>query len=64
MLNIKKEIREEFHHEKFKEKWGFSPHYSCGIRQDLLSLLELDRDNLTVLDVGCACGGDLMNLQL
>ncbi len=50
-------------HEKFKEKWGFSPHYSCGIRQDLLSLLDLDRENLTVLDVGCACGGDLMRIK-
>lgn len=51
------------HHEKFKEKWGFSPHYSCGIRQDLLSLLDLEKENLTVLDVGCACGGDLMRIQ-
>jgi GT2 family glycosyltransferase/ubiquinone/menaquinone biosynthesis C-methylase UbiE len=48
---------------KFKHKWGFSPHYSCGIRQDLLSIMDLQKQGLTILDVGCACGGNLMRIK-
>jgi len=49
---------------KFAEKWGFSPHYSMGIREDLLDLMEHDtEDPIRVLDVGCACGGTLLKIK-
>lgn len=43
-----------------KEKWGFSPVYSLGIRSELLDLLDFSYDNLEILEVGCACGGTLL----
>jgi GT2 family glycosyltransferase/cyclopropane fatty-acyl-phospholipid synthase-like methyltransferase len=47
----------------FELKWGFSPRYSCGVREELLELMDFNKENLTVLDIGCACGGNLMRIQ-
>ena len=50
---------------KFTEKWGFSPVYSLGIRLDILQLIARhDRlQPVKVLEVGCACGGTLLELR-
>lgn len=41
-------------------KWGFSPTYSLNIRLSLLRYADIMKENLAVLDVGCAAGGTLM----
>jgi GT2 family glycosyltransferase len=49
---------------KFSEKWGFSPDYSLGIRLDLLHWIdEPETMSIRVLEVGCACGGTLLELR-
>ena len=50
---------------KFTEKWGFSPVYSLGIRLDILQLIARhDRlQPVKVLEIGCACGGTLLELR-
>ena len=48
---------------EFKEKWGFSATYSTGCNYGLLSLLNLNKQDLAVLDVGCACGRSLLEIQ-
>lgn len=50
---------------KFKDKWGFDPHYSAFIRYEIIGLI--DRPNkeemIRVLEVGCACGGTLLEIK-
>ena len=48
---------------KFTQKWGTDPQYSTYIRKNFLSKMELKKENLTVLEVGCACGGNLMTIS-
>lgn len=48
---------------QLKEKWGFAPQYACCIREELLNMMDLKKEHLTVLDVGCACGGNLMRIK-
>lgn len=48
----------------FKLKWDTNPLYSTNIRGEVLSLMDIYKDKLTVLDVGCACGGNLMTIKL
>jgi len=48
---------------QLKEKWGFAPQYACCIREELLKMMDLKKEHLTVLDVGCACGGNLMRIK-
>lgn len=48
---------------KFKTKWGFSPEYSAGIRYDLLTMLDLEKSDLSILDIGCACGGNFIFIK-
>ena len=47
----------------FYEKWGVIPAYSLMVRMDLLKYIDKDKENLSVLDVGCACGTNLMWLK-
>jgi GT2 family glycosyltransferase len=49
---------------KFEEKWGFSPNYSAYIRFDLIDQIDEPLDaKLKVLEVGCACGGTLLQIK-
>lgn len=49
---------------KFKEKWGFNIGYSCGVRNDILSLIDSPKDKtINVLEVGCACGATLIRIK-
>lgn len=48
---------------RFKAKWGFDPQYSGTVRQEMLRFINVEKDNLTVLDIGCACGGNLMRIK-
>lgn len=49
--------------ERFKEKWRFNPLYSSNIREDLLQYIQVQQKDLQVLDIGCACGGNLMRIK-
>lgn len=49
---------------KFVDKWGFDPHYSTYIRFEVAALADSPEDTpLTILEVGCACGGTLLHLK-
>lgn len=49
---------------KFEEKWGFNPIYSQNIRFEIINMMNSDPEApLNVLEVGCACGGTLMNIK-
>lgn len=49
---------------KFQEKWGYDPGYSMNVRSELLDLLDQpDELSLRVLEVGCACGGTLLQIK-
>ncbi len=48
----------------FEEKWGFKSSYSNGIREDMISLFDKNyEEKITVLEVGCACGGTLLEIK-
>lgn len=46
----------------FHAKWGVSLDYSFHVRRDLLSLMDLSREGLRVLEIGCACGATLREI--
>lgn len=46
------------------DEWGFSLLYSTFARHELLDMIQnLERDNLEILEVGCAAGGTLCEIQ-
>lgn len=47
----------------FHKKWGIIPGYSLMVRLDILKHIDMGKENLSVLDVGCACGTNLMWLK-
>ena len=47
----------------FKEKWGFDFCYSTVCRMDLLNMMDFSKANINVLEVGCACGGTLLEIK-
>ncbi len=47
----------------FEKKWGFELFYSTNLRTDLLSLFDVRKKGLSVLEAGCACGADLLAIQ-
>lgn len=47
----------------FRAVWGTSPTYSACLREDLLALMDMERPGIRVLDVGCACGTNLMKIR-
>lgn len=46
----------------FSSKWGVSLAYSFQMRTDLFPLMDLTRDGLNVLEIGCACGATLREI--
>lgn len=50
--------------EKFFQKWGFDSAYSTIIRFDIINLIDAKKDkDFKVLEVGCACGGTLLEIK-
>ena len=47
----------------FKEKLGIDSMYSLGVRYDLLSLMDAQKENLCLMEIGCACGGTLLQIK-
>ena len=47
----------------FKRKWGFEINYSCNVRTELLQFVQPKQASPSVLEVGCACGGNFMLLR-
>ena len=48
--------------ELFRSKHGLSLDYSFQIRLDLLGMMDLQREGLRVLEIGCACGATLREI--
>lgn len=49
---------------KFITKWGFDPTYSALVRYDIINLMGKPKDQpIRVLDIGCACGGTLLQIK-
>ncbi|CQR71216.1 N-acetylglucosaminyl-diphospho-decaprenol L-rhamnosyltransferase [Sporomusa ovata DSM 2662] len=49
---------------KFADKWGFDSSYFSLIRFEVAALADSPEDiPLTILEVGCACGGTLLHLK-
>lgn len=48
---------------KFKEKWGFYANYSGNCRTDIINLIEINKPNIKILEVGCACGATLLKIK-
>ncbi|HMM20560.1 MAG TPA: glycosyltransferase [Selenomonadales bacterium] len=49
---------------KFIAKWGFDPVYSTFIRHEIINLIDKSKDRpFNVLEVGCACGGTLLQIK-
>lgn len=66
-----KDLKSEVHNimrtnrSKFIEKWGFDSDYSTYIRSDVTKLMVNHPANepIRVLEVGCACGGTLLDVK-
>jgi 2-polyprenyl-3-methyl-5-hydroxy-6-metoxy-1,4-benzoquinol methylase len=49
---------------KFIAKWGFDSVYSTFIRHEIINLIDKPKNqSLKVLEVGCACGGTLLQIK-
>ncbi len=49
---------------KFQEKWGMSPHYYSNVRNDLISMIHMEKDKpIRVLEVGCGIGATLGKIK-
>lgn len=49
---------------KFAAKWGFDSIYSTYIRNEIVNLIDKPKDQpIKVLEVGCACGGTLLQIK-
>ena len=53
---------EQQEYEKFHAKWGLSLNYSFAPRSDLFPLMDLSREGLRILEIGCACGATLREI--
>lgn len=47
----------------FQKQQGIASNYYMGVRDDILSLININKPELTVIDIGCACGGTLMKIM-
>ena len=48
----------------FRSKWGVSLDYSFHPRVDLFQMMDLKREGLRVLEIGCACGATLREIGM
>lgn len=48
----------------FQQKWGFVADYSMMVREDILPMIDWQKESLCVLDIGCSCGGNLMTIKM
>ena len=48
----------------FEAKWGFDLYYAQGVRPDLLRFIKSDKPNLSLLEIGCGCGGNLRGIMM
>jgi GT2 family glycosyltransferase len=48
---------------RFIGKWGFHPHISINVRDDLLRPLQFIKPGMSVLEIGCGCGATLLELR-
>ncbi|MEC0171901.1 glycosyltransferase [Paenibacillus graminis] len=49
---------------KYEKKWGFDPEYSQYAREEIINLInEREDKQLNILDIGCACGGTLLEIK-
>lgn len=54
---------EEFDMQRLREEWNTS-YFSAGFNSELLKLINTDKNNaMNVLEVGCDCGGNLLEIQ-
>lgn len=44
-------------------KWGFSSTYSCHVRMDIIQLIDFSKKPRTVLEAGCACGSNFIEIK-
>lgn len=47
----------------FNQKWGFDLSYSSAVRHELLKYLDIKRPGVSVFELGCALGGNLMYIK-
>ena len=47
----------------FKEKWHTDPLYAINVRLDILQFIDIAKQGLKLLDIGCSCGGNLMTIR-
>lgn len=47
----------------FEDKWGIVPNYSANTRDDLMGMADISKEGIAVLDIGCACGGNLLHIK-
>lgn len=50
--------------EKFVQKWGFSPQNTMSIRFEIIPSIHQQKDDqFSLLEIGCGCGGTLLQLK-
>lgn len=49
--------------EVFKEKWQFNLSYSANLRKDLLNYIDCSKENLALLETGCAMGANFTYIK-
>lgn len=49
--------------EVFKEKWRFNLSYSANLRKDLLNYIDCSKENLALLETGCAMGANFTYIK-
>lgn len=49
---------------KFEAKWGYNAQYSSLIQPEIIDLIDVSPDEkIRILDVGCACGANLLHIK-
>lgn len=61
--NYNSKAEDEKEQNMFQNKWDINLSYSGSIRHGLLKYIDVHRPGLSVLDLGCALGGNLMYLK-
>lgn len=47
----------------FKQLYDFEWIYSSVVREDILSLIDYTKENVRILEIGCACGATLLKIK-